>query len=722
MDTAPRDTSTMPVPDIAVPAVVNLSDAIVLKEGGAFLMSLRDGSMPVHGTHPLGVYLDDCRYVSGHELLVGGVAPRLLVASTPAGSEGVHELTNPDMHLPDGKALALQTLQVRLERRLVAPGRLLERIHVHLYGHEPVDIDVELALAADFRPMFAIRGIVDLPPVEVSIERGPRRLRFHTVTRDGVERSTVVEADRAPAAAREGVLCFPLRLQPGDHEDIRLDYELRAPDEARPRRGGVPLAGSGPVARTRVHADDELFNRVVQRSLLDLQTLRTPLDGDYYYAAGVPWFATLFGRDSVITALEMLGFAPEMGEHTLRLLAKRLGQREDPIHEEEPGKVIHELRVGEVATLALSPLTRYYGTVDATPLFLCLLAEHANWTGDLGLFRELRGAVVSALGWLEHYGDHDGDGLLDYRASTPEGLRNQGWKDSDDGVLDETGTPLEPPIALVEAQAYAVRALRGVARLFALDGDPDRAQLLISHADELEARLERFWVPGRGFYGMGIDGLGRTSGALASNQGHLLWARAIPPARARAVRDALMSEAMFSGWGIRTLGRGEGGFNPVGYHLGTVWPHDTAIIAAGLRRYGFDEEFNQLFEALLEAASHAEGYRLPELFAGFSRAQYETPVPYPVACHPQAWAAGAIPYMLMSGLGLEADALEGRLRVRRPSLPRWVNRVEVKDLYVGGSRVGLLFERTGSGDQVALTDARIEGDLEVVLEISASRD
>jgi glycogen debranching enzyme len=722
VDTASHDTSTMPVPETAVPAVVNLSDAIVLKEGGVFLMSLRDGTMPLRGTHPLGVYLDDCRYVSGHELLVGGVAPRLLVASTPTGSEGVHELTNPDMHLPDGKALALQTLQVRLERRLVAPGHLLERVHVHLYGHEPVDIHVELALAADFRPMFAIRGIVELPPTEVSIERGPRRLRFHTVTRDGVERSTVVETDRAPAESREGVLCFPLRLQPGDHEDILLDYELRAGDEARPRRGGVPLGGTGPVASTRVHADDELFNRVVQRSLLDLQTLRTPLDGDYYYAAGVPWFATLFGRDSAITALEMLGFAPEMGEHTLRLLAKRLGQREDPIHEEEPGKVIHELRVGEVATLGLSPLTRYYGTVDATPLFLCLLAEHANWTGDLGLFRELRGAVVSALGWLEHYGDHDGDGLLDYRAGTPDGLRNQGWKDSDDGVLDEAGAPLEPPIALVEAQAYAVRALRGAARLFGVDGDAERAQLLIRHADELEARLERFWVPDRDFYGMGIDGAGRTSGALASNQGHLLWARAIPPARARAVRDALMSDAMFSGWGIRTLGRGEAGFNPVGYHLGTVWPHDTAIVAAGLRRYGFDEEFNQLFEGLLEAASHAEGYRLPELFAGFSRAQYETPVPYPVACHPQAWAAGAIPYMLISGLGLEADALEGRLRVRRPSLPRWVNRVEVKDLFVGGSRVGLVFERTGSGDQVALTDVRIDGDLEVVLEISASRD
>jgi glycogen debranching enzyme len=346
-----------------------------------------------------------------------------------------------------------------------------------------------------------------------------------------------------------------------------------------------------------------------------------------------------------------------------------------------------------------------------------LLVEHADWSGDLALFRELREAVEATLGWIERHGDHDGDGLLDYRAGTPDGLRNQGWKDSEDGVMDEHGVPLEPPIALVEPQAYAIRALRGVARLYELDGDGGRAAELRRQADDLEARLERFWVPSRGFYGMGIDGDGRTSAALASNQGHLLWAEVLAPERARAVRDALMSDDMASGWGLRTLGSREAAYNPVGYHLGTVWPHDTAMAAVGLRNYGFDEDFTMLFEGLLEAASHAEGYSLPELFAGFSSSQYETPVPYPVACHPQAWASGAIPYMLTAGLGLKPDGLNGRLRVRRPSLPRWVNRVEVCDVAVAGGRVDLLFERTGAGDSVALTDARIDGDVEVVLEI-----
>jgi glycogen debranching enzyme len=322
--------------------------------------------------------------------------------------------------------------------------------------------------------------------------------------------------------------------------------------------------------------------------------------------------------------------------------------------------------------------------------------------------------VDASLGWIDRYGDHDGDGLLDYRASVAEGLRNQGWRDSADGVLDEHGAPLEPPIALIEPQAYAARAKRDIARLFAHAGIPERASALAAEATAIEERLERFWLEDRRVYSMGLDGAGRASRTLASNQGHALWAAAIPPERAHAVRDALMGEALFSGWGIRTLGRHEAGFNPVGYHLGTVWPHDTALCAAGLRH---DEDFVVLFEALLEAASHAEDYRLPELFAGFSRTEFETPVPYPVACQPQAWAAAAIPYLLTTGLGLHAAGLEGTLRIRRPSLPRWVNRVEVTGLCVGSARVDLLFER--AGPRIALTDARVDGDLDVVLEVAA---
>ncbi len=711
-------------------ALVNLAETIVIKEENLFVVARRDGSLPVGQSHPLGVYLDDCRFLSGHELCVNGVRPRLLVASAAPGSESVHELTNPALHLPGGRVLPLQSLQLRVERRLVGEREFEEQILIHSYDREPLYLDLDVLLAADFEPMLAIRGIVAVHRGEgVTFERHERGARFTIHGRDGRYRATTVEADRVcEPGDRDGELRFALSLPPGGEETITLRYELHEGDAPPPPIGAPHAPGARRVLRaehwlaerTTVVTDDELFNRLLRRSLLDVRMLHSRYDGDGYYAAGVPWYATLFGRDSLITATQMLAFDPPMAAQTLRVLASLIATRDDPEHDAEPGKVLHELRVGEIARLGLSPLARYYGTVDATPLFLTLLCEHADWSGDLALFRELREPVEAMLGWIDGPGDSDGDGLLDYAQRAPTGLRNQGWKDSDEGVLDETGAPLEPPIALVEPQAYALRAKRRLARLFALDGDEARAQQLLAEAGELRERLDRFWLPDRGFYSMGFGADGQPSRALASNQGHLLWGLALPQERAQAVRDAVMSDAMFSGWGIRTLGEGEAGYNPVGYHLGTVWPHDTAMIAFGLRKYGFDDDFNRIFEALLEAASNAEGYRLPELFAGFSRTQFETPVPYPVACQPQAWAAGSIPYLVTGALGLVPDALERRLRVRRPSLPRWLNRVQVRGLRVADATVDLLFERAGEG-HVALTDARIDGDVEVVLEISGKR-
>lgn len=713
-------------------ALVNLAETIVIKEENVFAVCRRDGSIPVGVPHPLGVYSDDCRFLSGHELCVNGVRPRLLVASAAPGSESVHELTNPALPLPGGRLLPLQTLQIRLERRVVGECEIEETVLVHSYDREPLYLDLDLLLDADFEPMLAIRGILEAGQGPgVDIERREDGVRFTTLGRDRRHRATTVTVDRAcEEADRPGGLRFALSLAPGAAETITLRYTLYEGDapastpaaaktNARPARGA---ADAWLAERTTVETDDELFNRVLRRSLLDIRMLHSRLAGDGYYAAGVPWYATLFGRDSLITATQMLAFDPPMAAQTLRVLAGLIGKRDDATHDEEPGKVLHELRAGEVARLGLSPLARYYGTVDATPLFLCLLCEHADWSGDLSLFRELRGEVEAMLGWMDGPGDQNGDGLLEYRQRAPTGLRNQGWKDSDEGVLDEFGTMLEPPITLVEPQAYALRAKRRLARLFTLDGDEARGQELLAEAGTLRERLERFWLPGRGYYSMGFGGDGRPSEALASNQGHLLWALALPQDRARAVRDALMSDAMFSGWGIRTLAAGEAGYNPVGYHLGTVWPHDTAMIAFGLRKYGYDDDFALIFEALLEAASNAEAYRLPELFAGFSRTEFETPVPYPVACQPQAWAAGAIPYLVTGALGLVPDALQRRLRVRRPSLPRWLSRVEVRGLRIADANVDLLFERAGEGEGVALTDVRIDGDVEVVLEISGTRE
>ena len=648
-------------------AAVNLAETIVIKEENVFVVCRRDGSLPVGKAHPLGVYWDDCRFLSGHELYLGAARPRLLVASAAPGWQSVHELTNPALPLPGGRVLPLQTVRLRLERRVVDEGELEETLLVRSYGREPLELELGLRLAADFEPMLAIRGIVEAGRgAAVTVERLERGVRFSVRGRDARHRATTIAADReCLPGERAGSLRFPLALAPGGEETIALRYRLHEGDEPAPGPGATvprarrarPATGAWLRERTGIVADDELFNRLLRRSLLDMRMLRSRRGGDGYYAAGVPWYATLFGRDSLIAATQMLAFDPPMAAETLRVLAGSIGTRDDAARDEEPGKVLHELRAGEVARRGLSPLVRYYGTVDATPLFLCLLCEHADWSGDLSLFRQLRGEVDAMLGWIDGPGDRDGDGLLEYRRRAEGGLRNQGWKDSDEGVLDERGAPLEPPVALIEPQAYALRAKRRLARLFAHDGDGARAQALLREAGELAVRLERFWIADRGRYSMGFGADGRPSEALASNQGHLLWSCALPPERARAVRDALMSDAMFSGWGIRTLAEGEAGYNPVGYHLGTVWPHDTAMIALGLRKHGFDEDFTRIFEALLDAASHAADHRLPELFAGFPRNDLEPPVPYPVACHPQAWAAGAIPYLLAGGLGLAPDAL-----------------------------------------------------------------
>ena len=700
---------------------VNLSQTTVIKAGNVYAVTERDGSLPLGTGHPLGVYRDDCRFLSGHRLEVAGARPLLLVSSATAGSESLHEMTNPPLTLDDGRDLELQSLAVRFERRLAGDDLVEERLELRCYETDPLELDVELALACDFAPMLAVRGIVPADGPEPDVEAVSGGLRFHALGLDDHHRATTVTAEPAPEVDG-ATLRFRLRLHAGETEAVALRYSLHESPAPPPepsadgRRRNVQPGRDWLRERVRIRTDDQLFDRVLGRSLLDLRMLSSRLDGHAYYAAGIPWYATLFGRDSLITAIETLPYDLRMAEQTLRLLASLIGTRDDPERDEEPGKVLHELRGGEVARRHLSPLTRYYGTVDATPLFLCLLAEHADWTGDLRLFRELRGEVERMLGWIAGPGDRNGDGLLEYASRSAHGLRNQGWKDSVAGIMDAAGAPLEPPVTLVEPQGYVLRAKRALAVLMELDGDAGGAGQLRQEAAQLEARLERFWLPERGFYAMALGPDGEPSPALGSNQGHLLWAGAVPPDRARAIRDALMAERMFSGWGIRTLADGEPAYNPLGYHLGTVWPHDTAMIAVGLRRYGFDEDFTRVHEALLDAAAGAGDLRLPELFAGFARTEFETPVPYPVACQPQAWAAGAIPYLGRAALGVTADGLRNRLRIRRPSLPHWLDRVEVDGLRIAGSEVDLVFER-GNGGGVALADARIRGDVEVVLEV-----
>ena len=694
-------------------ALANLADTIVIKNGNVFMVTLRDGRLPAGVEHPLGLWFRDCRFLSAHELTLCGQPPRLLTATDAAGTSAVHELTNPDLDLASGERLPAETLRIRLERRAESEGLLRQTISVRSYHRRPIQLPLELRLGTDFLPMLELRGIVPRHERQVSTAGRPG---FETVGRDGVRRITELRATPEPTDDGDGTLVFELDLPARGGADLTLEFAV---SEHADGELGAAIPQRRVAEGTQVTSDDQLFNRILQRSLDDLELLHSELDGQSYYAAGVPWFATLFGRDSLITAFQTLSFVPGIAESTLRLLAGRLGKEYDDERDEEPGKVIHELRVGEPAALGETPFARYYGSVDATPLFLGLLGQYADWSGNLDLFRELREPAIAALEWIDRYGDLDGDGLIEYRRRSPQGLATQGWKDSADGIPDDDGEPLAAPVALVEVQGYVIRAKRAMARMFDLDGDGARADRLRQDADAVEAALERFWLADPGCYAIGLDADKRPGSGLTSNQGHLLWSNAVSDERARCIRDVLMSDDMFTGWGVRTLAQTHQAYNPVGYHTGSVWPHDSARVAFGLRRYGFDEDFALIFEGLLEAASRFGDYRLPELFAGFTRSEFDEPVPYPVACQPQAWAAGSIPFMLKWGLGLSPDAMEKRLRVVRPSLPHWLQRIDVTGLEVGNARIDLRFER--AGDQVTLADAHIDGDVEVVLEIAGDR-
>ncbi|MDM7914923.1 MAG: glycogen debranching N-terminal domain-containing protein [Candidatus Eisenbacteria bacterium] len=484
-----------------------------------------------------------------------------------------------------------------------------------------------------------------------------------------------------------------------------------------------------PDVSVRIESDSLLLAQVMQRSMRDLRVLRSRIGGEEFIAAGVPWFATLFGRDSLITALQILAYEPEIAEQTLRVLASYQGSKHDEWTDEQPGKILHELRIGELARMGKVPYRPYYGTVDATPLFLILLASHADWTGDLSLFRDLRENVDRAIAWIDGPGDENGDGYLEYESRSKEGLVNQGWKDSGDAIVDARGRLARPPISLVEVQGYVYLARTAIASLFERSGEKRRAEDLRRKAEDLRRRFDRdFWVEEKGIYAMALEKGSAPLAVVSSNPGHALWTGIADPAKALRTIDRLMQPDLYSGFGVRTLSTEETAYNPIGYHLGTVWPHDNSILAAGFCRYGRREQAVEILSGLLRAAMHFPHYELPELFAGFSSQEFQVPVHYPVACHPQAWACGAVPYLLQTTLGLQPEGFERRLRVVRPMLPSFVDRLVVRGVRVAGASVDLRFTRIGGGEaaggeggaegasRAAVETLRVDGDVEVLHE------
>ncbi|PZR97532.1 MAG: amylo-alpha-1,6-glucosidase [Candidatus Nephthysia bennettiae] len=690
----------------------DIRDALTTKSASIFVLAAEDGDVDTDLNAGYGVFFNDTRFLDRCSLRLGG-KPLAVLLSSAEDNESVCELTNPEFQLRRGQTVGKNRIGIRRERRL--DEEVIETVTVTNFGSTELTTSLEFGFAASFESMFAIRGAERDKRGKLHEPRWDGDcLRFRYDGADGRRRTTTLRFSPAPSSHSASSATFQVRLAAGASTALRVTAELR--DEGQGELETSPGHRRSKLLReVTVETDNPFFDRALTRSFDDLRTLVTRQKQETFFAAGVPWFVALFGRDSLITALQTLAYDPSIAAHTLELLAKYQGDKVDDYRDEQPGKILHELRVGEMANLEEVPQTPYYGSVDATPLFVVLMAEYLRWTGDLALWKRLRPNVERALEWIDNFGDSDGDGFLDYSTRSSRGSRNQGWKDSGNSIRNRDGSLAEPPIALVEVQGYVYRAKLDAAWLFEQDGDEGLGARLRAEAEELRSHFENaYWMPDRKYLAVALQKDGRQAQCVTSNPGQALWSGIVSPEHAGSVVEVLMSDAMFSGWGVRTLAKGEVAFNPIDYQVGSVWPHDNSLIAAGLRRYGYHDQASRIFSSIFEAAAHFERSRLPEVFAGFPRELYPAPVRYPVACSPQAWSAGALPYLLQSALGLVGKATAAELEVRQPALPDWLHEVSISNLSVGRGRIDLKYRRSGGTTFVAVK--RREGEVNVQIE------
>ncbi len=645
-------------------AAKDIRDATLVKDGELFMLADLEGNVPAGNGDGLGLYHRDTRFLSAFDLEMQGLRPTILLSSGRWHFLGTYVLTNPGLVTDRGVSIAEETIQIR-RYRIVRGRRLSESITFQNFNPFPVEMEIAVRVGADFADIFDVRGFLTSGAEGrvVVPEVAGASLGFRCEGRDGIRRATSVRFDPPPTGLADGVARYRLDLSARGSQRVTIEIEVTEEPRVSPDACASAAALPSIIGRRRLDASatvetsNELFNAVIAQARADLRALESGDEACPFLAAGIPWYAALFGRDSVIAALSDLWLSSSAAKHTLALLAGAQGARDDPWRDEEPGKILHESRRGELARANLVPFGPYFGTVDATPLWIMVLAEHHRATGDLALLRGLLPNLEAALGWIDHHGDLDGDGFIEYRTRSPAGLANQGWKDSWDGIVHADGSLPEPPIALVEAQAYVYAAKRGAARLFRALGDPSRGRALDVEAARLRDAFDAaFWMPSEGFYCLALDGKKRQVAAISSNPGHALYCGIAPPERAARMAERLMSEDLFSGWGVRTLSNREVRYNPAGYHIGTVWPHDNALIALGLKRYGLEAPAESLATGLFDAAQHFPSYRMPELFCGFARSAFGVPVRYPVACSPQAWAATAWSMLLQAILGVRPDA------------------------------------------------------------------
>ena len=665
-----------------------------------------------------GIFHKDTRFLSRLELLINGMQPLLLGSNIRDDNTVLTvDLTNPDMFVDGKLLLAKDTLHI-VRTMFLWRGAAYQRIALRNHGEPTITVHLSLSFGSDFADLFEVRGmrrekrgsdrepVLNEDQVELSYEGLDHKLR-----------ETRLHFDPKPARLSAGSASYRVSLQQNEQSVFFLAATCDQPEQ-KPApffRGMIRVHRELKLATrdvATVTTSNQLFNEILCRSMSDLYMLMSETPQGPYPYAGTPWYSTTFGRDGIITALQMLWFDPAIARGVLRRLAFYQAKTDDPVADAQPGKILHEMRDGEMASLHEVPFGLYYGSVDSTALFVMLAGSYAERTGDWDLVRELWPAIEAALSWMDRYGDADGDGFLEYHRATEQGLANQGWKDSNDAIFHADGRLAEGPIALAEVQGYAYAARRLAARCARHLGEGEQAARLDAQAEQLAQRFEdKFWCSDIGTYAIALDGAKSPCRVRTSNAGQVLFTGIADAERARAVGSMLLRPSFFSGWGIRTVATGEVRYNPMSYHNGSIWPHDNALIALGLAKYGLKDELDRVFQGLFEAATYMDLRRLPELFCGFQRQRGRGPTLYPVACAPQAWASGTPFTLVQAALGLEFDPETAEIRLHNPRLPPFLDEAILRNLRLGNSSVDLSVQRQGQG--VAVQVLRSEGEIRV---------
>ncbi len=698
---------------------------VVLKENRIMMVSDELGDIPAGNTSGLGLYFSDTRFLSAYEFRLNRLHPILLSASVDESYVATFQMVNPVLLLDEGKRrIPQQSISVRRSRFIY--GGLHERIGLQNCGTDDVDIECSLRIDADFRDMMDVRGYkLQMLGQRRPVEADGQGMTFTYEGQDGQLRRTEVVVSRPADSQHDGIFTWHFHLPSKATVSLGIDI-IPLIGEDEPMLSYLYDDALQALQKsyrrwheqtTRIKTDNAFLDRgLLRRGQMDLRILLEEFDSGLFPMAGIPWFSAPFGRDALITSIQTLMLNPEIARGTLRYLAQRQGTEVNPAREEEPGKILHEQRYGELANLGMIPHTPYYGSSDSTPLFLVCAVEMMDWLNDQDLFVELLPALLKALAWCDRYGDQDQDGFIEYAERASGGLRNQGWKDSSDSLLYADGRPAELPAALVEVQGYVYKAKVGLSRILERLGQSGMAERLAREAAELRRRFElKFWLDDEQFYAQGLDRHKVPIRSITSNPAHCLWAGIIDPERAELLRDRLMAPDMFSGWGIRTLSSDSPHYNPMSYHNGTIWPHDNSIAVAGLRRYRHAEAAGQVIDGIMEAGVRMPNYRLPELFCGFRRdTLYNNgPAEYLVSCNPQAWGAGAAFHLMQSALGIVPDTTAGRVYLN-PIPFGQARTVEIRGMRIGTGKLSFKVAYNGGRPHVDVVEK--PDDLEVILD------